>query len=151
VRAATGEYMMELTGAIFDVSEAVDFQPGEPPRITSVTPNPGAPYIGEAITIAISDAVDPDTLFPEFVRVEPDGREVAIAFSYQLVQRYLCTGEVEARLIVAPGNAPAPGGVTRLRLNGVLGFTGDATPDNGLTGPFPQPGGAGYTADFRSP
>ncbi|MCK6460890.1 MAG: hypothetical protein L6Q95_13490 [Planctomycetes bacterium] len=115
LRAATGEYLSELTGIAFYAGEPADLWPAAP-QVTAVTPSPAASYKGEAITLAISEPLDPAALAPQLVSVLPGGATAPLPFRFQLAQTYLCGGGVEVRLLVAPSQAPPAGSVTRLTL-----------------------------------
>ncbi|MHC4548443.1 MAG: hypothetical protein ACYTEZ_06665 [Planctomycetota bacterium] len=154
LRATTGEYLTDLFTAIFDADEPVDLQPDEPPRVQAVSPTPGLPWDGSPITLVISEALDPDTVFPLLYEVDPAGRETPISFVFTLTQQYACgSSEPEVRLSVAPDTALRPGSILRLRLppGEAVGLGGPPTLANALTGPAPQPGGRGFQVDFTLP
>lgn len=115
LRAATGEYLSELTGVAFYGGPPIDLWPLAP-QVTAVTPNPAASYKGQLITLAISEPLEPGALVPQLVSVAPGGATTPLPFQYQLTQTYLCGGAVEVRLTVAPTQAPPSGTTTRLTI-----------------------------------
>jgi len=146
VRAYTGEYLSEVVTAHVTVAAPIDFSPGSPPYVAGLTPAPGAPHAGEAITVALSEALDPATVVAELAAVLPDGTEVPYPADVALTQEYRCSGALEVRLLTTPAHPPPAGAATRLRLGGgTLGISGDPGPDNAIGG------GAGFTVDFRAP
>jgi len=141
VRAATGEYLSEVQGAAFRAAAPIDLWPGAP-RITTITPSPAAAYHGEAITVALTEPLDPKTLVPGLVTVAANGATAPLPFQYHLTQTYLCSGGIEVRLLLAPSQAPPPGSRTRLTFPaGVLALGGGPALNNGLpvTVDFPPP------------
>ena len=151
LRATTGEYLTDLISMQADVTAPADLDPTEPPRVEAVTPNPALPWDGSPLTLAITEPLDPDTLFPLLVEVSPDGTESPISFLYTLTQRYLCSGETEVRLTLAPDVPPAARTLLRLRLSGEVRGLGGASDANALTGPAPAPPGGGFQVDFAVP
>jgi len=144
-RAVTGEYTSELVGENYTVGPATDFDPAEPPRVTAVSPPPSLPWDGSELILALSEPLDPDTVFPLFFLVGPAGAETPIAFRFNLSQQYDCDGRLEARLSVWADEPIEPGSALRLVLPGtVLGLTGDPSPQNAIEG------GAGFAVDFAS-
>jgi len=115
LRAATGEYLSELVGFAFRASAPVDFWPVAP-EVIGITPSPSAPYHGEAITIALSEPLDPETLAVGLVSVFGDSSTAPLPFAFHLSQAWHCSGAVEVRLLVAPKQAPPAGTTTRLTL-----------------------------------
>ena len=152
LRAVTGEYLTDLVTLEFTAGPPVDPTPGTPPRVTSVSPAPGATWDGAPISVNLSKAVDPRTLTPLFVQVASDGSATPLAIVFTLDQGSDCEGKTHATLLVALDEPPAPGGTFRLLLPGtILALGGDGAPSSGLTGPAPQPGGEGFVAEFRTP
>ncbi len=141
LRAATGEYLSELEGLAFRAGDPVDFWPVAP-EVTGITPNPSAPYHGEAITIALSEPLDPETLAVGLVSVFTDGSTAPLPFDFHLSQAWLCSGMVEVRLLVAPKQAPPAGSTTRLTLPaGTRAIAGgpDLAHGKAVTVDFPPP------------
>jgi hypothetical protein len=152
LRAATGEYLMEVLGFQFDVGGPLDPTLDQPPRVIATTPPPGAPWDGTPLQLTISKPLDPESLFPTLLQIAADGAAAPLAFVHSLEQGYDCDGKVHTRLHVAPGEPPAPGSTFRLLLPGtVRSLGGDGAPGPGLTGPFPQAGGLGFRLDFGTP
>jgi hypothetical protein len=141
VRAATGEYLSELLGFAFYVGAPIDLWPAAP-QVTAITPSPSAPYHGEAITIALSEPLDPTTLALSLVSVSPGGSTAPLPFDYSLTQTWLCSGAVEVRLLIAPSKAPPAGTTTRLTLPAgtrALGGGPDLAHGQPVTVDFPPP------------
>ncbi len=140
-RAATGEYLTDLVGIAFDAAAAIDLWPAAP-QVTGITPNPAAAYHGEAITIAISEPLDPATVAVGLVSVASDASTAPLPFDFSLTQTWLCGGGVEVRLLVAPSKAPPKGTTTRLTLpSGIraLGGGPDLAHGQPVTVEFPPP------------
>lgn len=140
VRALTGEYLTELGGYAFNVTAPIDLWPSAP-QVTGITPNPGVPYHGEAITIAISEPLDP-AVAVGLVSVAPGGSTAPLPFDFSLTQTWLCGGGVEVRLFVAPSKAPPAGTITRLTLPAgtrALGGGPDLAHGQPVTVDFPPP------------
>jgi len=140
LRAATGEYLSELEGFAFRAAAPVDLWPGAP-MITGITPSPSLPYHGEAITIAISEPLDPGTVLPQLVSIAPGGAMTSLPFQFDLTQTYHCSGEVEVRLLIAPTKAPPAGTWTRLTLSPALALGGGPPLNNSapVAVDFPPP------------
>jgi hypothetical protein len=146
LRAVTGEYLTDVVSVIFDMGPHADLSPGAPPIVTGVAPNPGLPYGGEAITLAVSEALVPESFVPQMVSIAANGAVAPYPFTYRLTQQYLCSGGIEVRLFLAPSQAPAGGATIRLTIPGTaMGLSRAAGAANALNG------GAGFTADFLAP
>jgi hypothetical protein len=126
VRAVTGEYLSDLVGMAFAVSAPIDLWP-PPPLVTGITPSSPAKYHGEAITIAFSEPLDPASVTVSLVSVFSGGTTQPLPFDFDLTQTWLCSGNVEVRMLVAPRAAPPPGTITRLTLPGTIKGLGGAT------------------------
>ena len=84
--------------------------------------------------------------------VAPGGAERLLTFRFTLEQRHDCDGVPIIRLSAAPEETLLPGSLLRLVVSGTtLGISGLDVPENALTGPVPQPGGAGFVVDFAVP
>lgn len=138
VRAVTGEYLTDLVGLGFGVAEPIDLWPS-PPLVTAITPAAPLNYRGEAITIAFSEPLDPASISLTLESVFPGGATQALPYDFDLSQRWLCNGDVEVRMLIAPRAAPPSGTVTRLRLPGSIRALGDASKLLPLTVNFPPP------------
>jgi hypothetical protein len=138
VRASSGEYLTDLVGVGFAVAAPADLWPAAP-QVTGITPAPAAEYHGEAITIAFSEPLDPATVSVGLVSVWPGGSTQPLPFDFDLRQTWLCSGEVEVRLLVAPRVAPPAGTVTRLTLPGTIRALGGGVVFLPVTVDFPPP------------
>jgi hypothetical protein len=141
LRAATGEYLTDLVGIAFAGAAPVDLWPAAP-QVTGITPSAAAPYHGEAITIAISEPLDPETLAIGLVSVFPGGSTAPLPFDSSLTQAWHCSGTIEVRLLVAPRGAPPAGTITRLSLPAgtrALGGGPDLAHGQPVTVDFPPP------------
>lgn len=146
LRAVSGEYLTDVETVTNRAAAPIDLDPENPPRAVPMPPAPG--WDGNPVTVSFTEALDPDTLFPALLEIDPTGAATPIPFLYTLRQHYVCGGEIEVRLIVAPDAALQPGNVLRLVVPGTTTGLGDP---RGLAGPAPAPAGSGFQVDFAVP
>jgi hypothetical protein len=146
LRAVTGEYLTEVETVENQAGPPDDLEPDEPPRVLPLPPTPI--WDGEPITLAFTEPLDPDTLFPVLSEIDATGTETPIASVHALTQRWLCGGSYEVRLAVAPDAALRPGSILRLVVPGSATGLGDP---RGIAGPPPAPAGSGFQVDFAVP
>jgi len=120
--------------------------PDEPPRVEPPPPTPF--WDGNPITLAFTEPLDPDTLFPVLWEIDATGFATPLPSAHTLSQRFLCDGSLEVRLIAAPTAALRSGSILRLVVPGTTTGIGDA---RGLAGPAPAPDGSGFQVDFAIP
>ncbi|MHC4972297.1 MAG: hypothetical protein ACYTG3_08190 [Planctomycetota bacterium] len=146
VRAVSGEYLTDVETLENRIGPPADLVPDDPPR--AVTAPPTLVWNGEPITIAFTEPLDPDTLFPVLWEIDATGLALPLPSVHTLSQRYLCGGELEVRLVAAPDTALQPGSTLRLVVPGTTTGLGDP---RGLAGPAPAPAGSGFQVDFTVP
>lgn len=146
VRAASGEYLSEVETFTNRAGPPIDLDPESPPRAVPMPPTPV--WDGNPITVAFTEALDPDTLFPALWEIDPAGLATPIPTLHTLRQNYVCGGEIEVRLVAAPDAALRPGSILRLVVPGTTTGLGDP---RGLAGPAPAPAGSGFQVDFAVP
>jgi hypothetical protein len=146
LRAVSGEYLTDVVTVANQAGPPIDLEPAEPPRVEPVPPKPI--WDGNPITLAFTEPLDPDTLFPVLLEVDASGMAAPVPSLYSLSQHWLCGGTFEVRLIVAPDAALQPGGILRLVVPGTTSGLGDP---RGLAGPAPTPAGSGFQVDFGIP
>jgi hypothetical protein len=145
VRAVSGEYLTEVETLANRAGPPVDLEPSDSPRVLPVPPTTA--WDGYPITLAFSEPLDPDTLFPVLWEIDAVGAN-PLPFVHTLSQRYLCSGALEVRLVVAPAAAVRSGSILRLVVPGATTGYGDP---RGLAGPAPAPAGSGFQVDFTVP
>jgi hypothetical protein len=152
-RAASGEYLAEVRGLAVETGPYVDEDPLEPPRVIDVNRSTAEPWDGSPLTVAISGALDADTLIASLWTLDGDSNpETPLLIAVTLRQQAGCIGGPRTRLLVELAEPLPPASVVRFRIPGsVLGITGEDRPENRLTGPHPAPAGAGFSVDFRTP
>jgi hypothetical protein len=141
LKAVTGEYLTDIVSVTFDVVAPVDAFPGTP-GITGILPAATLPYTGGTITLAVSEPLAPATVAVELHSVASDQSTTPVAATVHLRQSFLCSGDVEVRILVTPKAALPPGIATRLRLSSALGISGEASAGNTLPAlqvDFPRP------------
>jgi len=146
LRAVSGEYLTDVETVANQAGPPIDLEPAEPPRVVPVPPTPV--WDGNPITLAFTEPLDPDTLFPVLLEIDATGVETPIPSLHALSQHWLCGGTLEVRLIVAPDAALQPGSILRLVVPGTTSGLGDP---RGLAGPAPAPAGSGFQVDFGIP
>jgi len=151
VRALNGEYLDEIWSGQVTGGPYEDEAPGEPPRVTDVDWNPLAPWDGRALNVTIVGQLDPATVAARFERVLADLSTVPLTTGIQLTQASSCASSITS-LRVTPVAPPPPKSRIRLVVSGSMrGISGSPDASNLLTGPFPAPGGAGFSVDFTTP
>jgi hypothetical protein len=146
VRAVSGEYLTDVETLVNQAGPPVDLEPADLPRAVPMPPT--LVWDGNPITVAFTEPLDPDTLFPGLWEIDATGFATPIPSVHTLSQRYLCGGEIEVRLIAAPDAALQPGTVLRLVVPGTTTGLGDP---RYLAGPAPAPAGSGFQVDFAVP
>ena len=145
-RAVSGEYLTDVVTFMNQAGPPVDLVPDEPPRVEPPPPTPV--WDGNPITLAFTEPLDPDTLFPILWEIDATGFATPLPSIHTLSQRFLCDGTLEVRLIAAPTAALRSGSILRLVVPGTTAGLGDA---RGLAGPAPAPDGSGFQVDFAIP
>ena len=140
-RSIHGEYLGEVTHSTFRFSGWRDFDPSEPPRVTSIEPDPRSePWLGGAIVVSVSGALDPGT-----IRAQLSVGGAPLPTRVEFLQEFDCDGVVVARLKIETDAATAQGEVVTLDLPGTILRLGG---ESGLTGAAPAPAGEGYRTVF---
>ncbi|MHC4133989.1 MAG: hypothetical protein ACYS0K_03275 [Planctomycetota bacterium] len=146
LRAVSGEYLTDVETFVNRAGPPVDLEPADPPRVEPLPPTLN--WDGNPITLAFTEPLDPDTLFPVLWEIDATGLATPIPSVHALSQRFLCNGTLEVRLVVAPAAALQAESILRLVVPGTTTGLGDS---RGLAGPAPAPAGSGFQVDFVVP